>query len=452
MAVYDRWHTAPRDGAEACKCRNGRGGKLYPSAVHLRGKRWQVRWDDPNSATRSQPRKNFALKEGDNRNLHADAFDKHIQGTIVARNYADPRAGEVLLQEYAETWRGTRDHGDVTAGLVADRLKNHVYEDPANPGRSPRGALAIGQHSMALLAQRPSLVAKWVISLKVPLPAEGSRYLVFSDVSGVCAAAVADGVIQRNPFDMPGVQKPGRGTPDAQPLTAAEVDAIAAKLPERLRAFPRLGAGTGAREMELAALGAGDFQFLGKHPRVRVERQLRLVGGQMVFAPIKNRKPHSLPLAPAVARALNQHLADHPAAETELPWHEPGNKKRHGELVKVRLILLDDQGGPLTRAALSSSWARASAPGQNLHRLRHTYASALLRQGVDVVRVAAWMGDNVATVVSTYAHLMPDDDGDADGRDAVDGFFAPCAPDVPSEGGRGRSAQADGVQLHFRNE
>lgn len=455
MAVYDRWHKDPSEGDQPCKCRNGRGGRLYPSAAHLKGKRWQVRWDDPDSASRRQPRKNFALKDGDDRNIHADAYDKWIQGQLVARTYTDPRAGEVRLQDYAPTWLSTRTHSKETADEIAARLRNHLYEDPGTPGRSPRGALSLGQHPMALLAQRPTIVAAWVVSLQGPMPAEASRRLVVANASAICAAAVADGIIARNPFDSPVVSKPGARSKKAQPFTAAEVDAIAPHLPERLRVLPRLGAGTGLREMELAALGVHDVQMLGKRPRVTVERQLKLVGGKPVFAPIKNRKPHSLPLSPTVARALSEHLAHHPAAEVELPWHEPGNKKEHGKLVTVRLILLGDEGGPLTRGALHSAWARATAKaagkrsrdyvaGRNIHRLRHTYASMQLRKNVDIVRLAAWMGDTVATVVNTYAHLMPDDEGDADGRAAVDDFFAPCAPDVPSGAGRGRSAQAEG--------
>ena len=464
MAVYDRWHKDPAEGDQPCKCRNGRGGKLYPSAAHLKGKRWQVRWDDPDSPSRRQPRRNFALRDGDDRNLHADAYDKWIQGQLVARTYSDPRAGEVRFEEYAETWRGTRAVSDERAAVIAERLQNHVYEDPDGPGgRSRRGALSIGQHTLALLAQRPTLAASWVVSLKGPMPAEATRRMVVATASAVCAAAVADNIIQRNPFDSPVVQKPRAGSKKTLPFTAAELEAIALELPERLRLVPRLGAGTGMREMELAALGVHDFQTLGKHPRVTVERQLKFIGGRHVFTPIKNRKPHTVPLAPAVAVALNEHLAEHPAAEVELPWHEPGNKEEHGKLVKVRLILLDDQGGPLTRGAMHSAWGRAVAKaagltskgfvaGRNIHRLRHTYASMQLRKGVDVVRVASWLGDTVDTVVKTYAHLLPDDEGDADGRAAVDGFFAPCTPDVPSESVNGMSSQLDGLQLHSRVE
>lgn len=463
MAVTDRWHVArPGQGAEPCRCRNGRGGRLYPSADHLKGKRWKVRWDDPNSTTRSQPSKSFALKDGDDPDLHADAFDKLMQGRIVARTYADPRAGEVRLQAYAETWRPTRGHNEQSAVLMAARFRNHVYEDQARPGSgtAPRGAQSIGQHPLALLAQRPSLLAAWVTSLKGPLKAETSRRQIVDEVSAVFDAAVEDGAIGRNPLRSSAVSKPSWSTPKAKPFTAAELTAIEDCLPERLQVLPRLGAGIGARAMELAALGTDDFQFLGKRPRVRVERQLKRISGQLVFAPLKNRKPHDVPLAPSVAGAVAQHLADHPAAEVTLPWHDPGSKE-HGKPVTVRLVLLADPGTPLSRPALQGAWRTATAKavkavkaegqrhlfaaGQNLHRLRHTYASAQLRAGVDIVRTAAAMGDTPDVVLKTYAHLMPDDaEGDVQLRAAVDAFFAPRAPDVPSGAGISGSEQASG--------
>lgn len=463
MAVYDRWHRDPAGGGRPCRCGRGRN-LLYPSAAHGKGKRWQVRWDDPAAPERRQLRRNFELRdpapgEPPDPGRHASAFDKLIQGQLVTRTYTDPRAGEVRLRDYAETWRKTRSHSEHTAALLAARLANHVYEGEPGSGRTPSGAVSIGQHPMALLAQRPTLAAAWIASLKGPLPAERSRRQVFDDVSAICAAAVEDGITGRNPLKSAVVGKPGRGGPRAVPFTAAQLAAIEGNLPPRLRVLPRLAAGTGMREMELAALGAGDIQFLGRRPRIRVERQLKQAGGALVFAPLKNRKPHEVPLAPAVARLLAAHMEQFPPAEVTLPWHEPGSRG-HGEMVTVRLVL----GGPLTRGALQSAWRTAAAKaagaarrdgqrhltvtGWNMHRLRHTYASVQLRAGVDVVRVAAWMGDTVDVVVRTYAHLMPGDDDDG-GRAAVDAFLARCAPGVPCGEPDGESSQASGLQLHL---
>lgn len=51
------------------------------------------------------------------------------------------------------------------------------------------------------------------------------------------------------------------------------------------------------------------------------------------------------------------------------------------------------------------------------HDLRHHYASVLLRAGVDVAEVAARLGDTIAVVQQTYAHMIPNK-GDRT-RDAV---------------------------------
>jgi integrase len=71
-----------------------------------------------------------------------------------------------------------------------------------------------------------------------------------------------------------------------------------------------------------------------------------------------------------------------------------------------------------------------------MHRLRHTAASAWLSAGVDIVKVAAWLGDTVQTVWETYAHFMPDSDDR--GRKAMDLFFTPdpagSAPNVHAGG------------------
>lgn len=66
--------------------------------------------------------------------------------------------------------------------------------------------------------------------------------------------------------------------------------------------------------------------------------------------------------------------------------------------------------------------------------MRHTAASAWLSAGVGVAAVASWLGDTEQTVLSTYAHFMPDDV--ERGRKAMDVFFQRCAPDVPSAGER----------------
>lgn len=54
-----------------------------------------------------------------------------------------------------------------------------------------------------------------------------------------------------------------------------------------------------------------------------------------------------------------------------------------------------------------------------LHTLRHTAATLMLTAGVPLHVVAARLGDDPKTVLSTYAHLLPHSDAAA--ADAVAG-------------------------------
>lgn len=456
MAVSDRWHKTPAPGDEPCKCGRGKN-KLYPSSVHEQGDRWQVRYRDPAG---KQRKRNFAVRDGSNPNIHADAYDKLKQGQLVTGSYTDPAAGNVTLREYAEKWRATRTHGESAATGLETRLRLHVYEDRCKPGseRTPRGGVSIGQHPMGLLRQRPSLIAAWVAAM--PL-ASSSRRLVIGDVSAVFQAAIEDGIVGSDPTKSKSVARPGPTASSAQPFTAAELAGIAAEMPGRFRILPVIGAVTGARRMEMCALGADDI-VRGKAPKVRVQRQLKMVDGELRFGPVKNRKPHDVPVPQAFIDDLDAHLERFPPPSVALPWHEPGSKL-HGTTVTVRLILSMEDGTPVTRNDTEVIWPRAvrahlaksrrtvgrqprSVAGFGIHRTRHTAASSWLRSGIDLVRTAAWLGDTVAIVASTYAHLMPDDhSGDEAGRAASAAFLGACALNVPHGEGNAASAQAEAV-------
>lgn len=465
MAVYDQWHRKPRPGEQPCKC-GTKASPLYPGAEHKRGRRWLVRYLAPDG---SQPSRSFDLKVGTDPNRHADAYDKMIAEQLRTGTYVDPALAGTTFQAYAEEWRKSRGHDVVTAANVERRLRLHVYEDPEHPGsgKTPKGGVSVGQHSLGLLAQRPSLTQGWIQAM--PL-AQSTRRLVVGDVSAIYAAAIDDGIIGRDPTKSKSVERPARDPKRARPWTAAQAGAMREQLPPRYRVIIDLGTGTGMRQGEMFGLGVDDITFLGRKPEVRVVRQVKLIGGKPRFAPVKNRKVHAVPLAPSLAAALARHLKEFPAAKVTLPWHDPRDRAMHGTMVSVRLVLCTPAGGALERQPFNGSvWrpARERAgivpprePGQRsspsredgCHALRHTFASVQLRAHVDVARLAAWMGDTPKVVLDTYVHLLPDDD-DADGRAAVDGFLAASlAPDSHREAPNGTSGQAAGTSSHLYRE
>jgi integrase len=78
------------------------------------------------------------------------------------------------------------------------------------------------------------------------------------------------------------------------------------------------------------------------------------------------------------------------------------------------LVFCDELGNAYHPHLLTKQFARhrkaAGIPTGSLHVLRHTAATLMLTSGVPVHIVAARLGDTPTTVLSTYAHLLPQSD------------------------------------------
>jgi integrase len=170
---------------------------------------------------------------------------------------------------------------------------------------------------------------------------------------------------------------------------------------------------------------------------VRIEAQVKLVGGHMFFAPVKNGKARDVPVADPAILVLAEHVRHYPPVPVTLPWGGP-----NGRLV-TRELLFTMAGRALDRNAFNRLWRKAwRAAGvdpergrQNgCHVQRHTAASAWLSAGLGLPKVAAYLGDTKEVVLGAYAHFMPDDDDRA--REIMNAFFE----------GPGEAASAANVQ------
>lgn len=74
----------------------------------------------------------------------------------------------------------------------------------------------------------------------------------------------------------------------------------------------------------------------------------------------------------------------------------------------------NELGGPIHPQRLTQWFSEqrkaAGIPTGTLHTLRHTAATLALTAGVPVHIVAARLGNDPKTVLSTYAHLLPQSD------------------------------------------
>ena len=430
MSVADRWHkTRPAPGEPNCSDHH-----KVPTADHGKGDRWQVRWRDEQGNQRKQ---SFAKK------ADAEARAAKVATQLAEGSYIDLKAGEVAFRSFAEDWRRNRVHDPATAEKVEANLRNHAYSADGRGGRTARGGVSIGDYPMRTLAQRPSLIQAWIKGL--PLAAN-TQLLVIGYVSQVFSAAVADKIIIGNPLQAGSVQLPDPVRTEAVPWSAIQVAAVAAELPPRLAALPYLGAACGLRQGEMIAAAVGDVDWLRK--TMHVEVQVKQVAGKWWFAPVKNHKTtkaRDIPIDEPLPVILAEHVRLYPPLPVTLPWHDPGDKHRHGKPV-TRELLFTHEGGQLHRNAFNwwwrKAWKAAGIPDRGprlngCHVLRHTAASAWLSGGLNIAKVAALLGDTKEVVLGTYAHFMPEDDDQA--RAIMKVFFSAledagndqCAPDAP---------------------
>jgi len=136
---------------------------------------------------------------------------------------------------------------------------------------------------------------------------------------------------------------------------------------------------TGMRKGEIVALRWQDISF--QDESVTVSRQLiRSEHGQAVADITKSANGfRTVPAPPELIRELKQYRAAYPV-------------QINGQLFAYPSGIYADMNRVMEKH------------GCHPHQLRHTYATRLLAQGMDVQTVAALLGDNVNTVIGTYIH------------------------------------------------
>ena len=62
----------------------------------------------------------------------------------------------------------------------------------------------------------------------------------------------------------------------------------------------------------------------------------------------------------------------------------------------------------ISSSGVASEMMKRFLPDNSIHDLRHTYATKLLSNGVDIKTVSALLGDSLQTVLKTYVHFSDD--------------------------------------------
>lgn len=376
MAVDDLWYLSRRDPVT---------GARQPSLRHGRGKRWRVRWSDPNTGeTRA------ALFE---RKAEAERHDADMRSDISRGRYIDPRAGRVTVTEYAEQWRAQQLHRDSTADMVERAFRLHIVP-------------VLGH--LPLADARASQIRGWVKTTTDNLAAS-TVHLVYSYVKSMFAAAVADKLIAASPCV--GIRLPEIGDRDYFVPDPEQIHRLVDEIADRYSPIPYLAAGCGLRGSEIFGLELGNVDFLARE--IHIRQQLKRMPGRPAYlGELKTRTSRrTVELPEIVQLALARHVERYPVAEILI---EDRTAPRNVHERQARLLFLTTHLRPLHRSNWSAVWRRAVRraelpAGFGLHGLRHYFATLLIHNGAAVKTVQLALGHSTPMItLNTYAHEWPD--------------------------------------------
>lgn len=229
-----------------------------------------------------------------------------------------------------------------------------------------------------------------------------TRRLVHAVVGRALRDAERWGRVQRNAARH--ADPPARGSSRATAWTASELGRFLDHVGgDPLYGLWRLAATTGMRRGELGGLTWRTLDL--DRARLAVEQQLVPTRGGVSFgAPKSTRSRRTIALDAVTVDALTCHRE---AQLLERDFAGPAYRD-------LDLVFAGALGAPIHPQKLTERFAAhrkaAGMPTGTLHTLRHTAATLALSGGVPVHIVAARLGDDPKTVLSTYAHLLPQSD------------------------------------------
>ncbi len=214
--------------------------------------------------------------------------------------------------------------------------------------------------------------------------------------------ALEDGLIRRNPAER-AHSKP-KDRPEMLTWTSEELVAflaVTAQDPD-FRLY-QLAAATGMRRGELLGLRWRDVDL--DAGRVSVRQQYTRQGGALAFCPPKSQKSiRTVDLDEDTTAVLRE--------QREAQGFE---RRAWGDAYRsdLDLIFCRPDGSPHDPNVIDRRFGRRiralpSLPAIRLHDLRHTHATLLLEDGVDVKTVSERLGhDSVQTTLELYGHVTP---------------------------------------------
>ena len=357
--------------------------KVSRTRAGTRGHAWQVRYRDPDRVQRS---KTFRTE------AEARRFARKVEVTVDEGTYIDPSLGRTLFEDWASDWLAASEPGLKPHTISGYRtlLRKHILPEL---GKAPLAKVRA--------VDVRSFVAKLSNAGMSPSRVRSTYFLV----QAIFRAAVESGYIGRSPCV--GVKLPRAVIREMHVLTAEQVKAIAAAVPEEYEALIHLLAFGGLRWGEAAALRRKRVNVLRR--RVEVAESLADVDGRLIFGPTKTHQARVVTLPTKSNEKMREHLGRFVGADRDA------------------LVFTSPEGDPLRSPNFRRRvwWPALDAAGVSrevrIHDLRHTCSSLLIMQGAHPKEIQQQLGhSSISVTLDRYGHLFPDrQDKVADALDEI---------------------------------
>jgi len=359
---------------------------------------WQATVDLPSGrrTTKSGPRKKD-LQE----------WATNLEAKILAGHKVNPRGGRTLLSDWHTRWWEARVVEPETRRGDESTWSNHVH-----PHWEEWRIGDIGRID----------VQSWIRGLeKNGVGAHAIRH-AYNLLSSLLGDAVLEGLIPVSPcqrIDLP-------PTPPKAPawFTRGEVDAIVAELPAGHAAMTELMVYTGLRWGEAAGVAGANRDDETGNPVDWLRGRIQIRGamsqsGRWKQYPKNSSSRREVPVPRPVLDLLAPLLADRRrdawvfVATRRSPGSKPGAERppvsgSNWWHVWKAAIRRANERIEAANAGLPPHQHRAPVPDYTPHDCRHTAASWLVQQGVDLYRVQGLLGHSSYQTTQRYAHLAPD--------------------------------------------
>jgi integrase len=290
---------------------------------------------------------------------------------------AKAKAAALTLRQYAGEWIANRRHPRTGEPLKArtreeydSEMRTHVYP-------------VFGD--VLLKEIKPADVRRWQARARV---GETARAHSYSLLKTILQTAVDDDMLPSNPCRVKGASKAPAGE-EKQPLTPAELAALAEAMPERFRVLVLLGGWCSLRAGELSGLQRQDLDIEAGLLHIR-RGVVRVRAGLKAETPKSKTSARTIVVPPHILPTLAEHLNRFTGPARDA-WVFPGAG-----------------GGPLAHSTLQNALIpaaeRIGRPDVRAHHLRHTGQTLSMLAGVSREELMARAGHISLPVTLRYLH------------------------------------------------